>query len=294
MAIVNVAQKGKNNRWVYNKNNKFIEYIGNDKKLEEWKRLNPDKWKLKEVKPELYVAKAENLYFIEDNTIDLIITSPPYNLGQEKWPMGGNGRTPRETGIGYSDIADSMDESEYQEWQIQCLKELYRVAKDGGSLFYNHKVRQREGTIIHPISWLLNTTDWILRQEIIWDRKSTHNHTASLFYPQDERIYWLTKGRPELIKSVGMPSVWRKFGPIPVTGDHPAPFTEALPEMVISAVGKKGDIVLDPFGGGMTVCRVASRKGYKSIGIDISESYVKSASNYFKVDYQCRIQENKN
>ncbi len=237
-------------------------------------------------KPQLFVGRAENLEFLDDSTVDLIITSPPYNLGQEKWPMGGNGRTPREKGIGYSEYEDTMPEEDYQAWQIECLKELYRVTKQGGSLFYNHKVRQNEGRLIHPIVWLQNTTRWQLRQEVIWDRTSTHNHTTTLFWPQDERIYWLTKGTPRLPdKSINIPSVWREFGPIPKT-NHPAPFTPALPRMILRAMSKPGDIILDPFGGSMTTCLVASTMGYKSIGIDISEDYIIQAAEYFRVDYE--------
>jgi DNA modification methylase len=201
--------------------------------------------------------------------------------------MGGNGRTPRDAGIGYSAHEDDMPEDEYQTWQIQCLNEFYRVAKAGASIFYNHKVRQREGGLIHPIKWLQDTTLWTLRQEIIWDRLSTHNHTSTLFWPQDERIYWMTKGKPNLSeKSVGLPSVWREFGPIAkLEGGHPAPFTPALPKMILKAVGKPGDVILDPFGGSMTTCVVASAMGYKSIGIDISEDYVKQAAEYFGVGY---------
>jgi len=236
-------------------------------------------------KPQLFVCKAENMAFLPDKSIDIIITSPPYNLGQEKWPMGGNGRTPRETGIGYSSHEDDMPEDQYQEWQIRCLKEFYRVAKQGASLFYNHKIRQREGSIIHPMSWLQGTSQWLLRQEVIWDRKSTHNHTPTLFWPQDERIYWLTKGKPNLNeKSVGVSSVWRQFGPKP-NADHPAPFTPELPKMILLAIGKPGDVILDPFGGSMTTCVVASAMGYRSIGVDISEDYVKKASELLGTEY---------
>jgi modification methylase len=233
--------------------------------------------------PQLFIGKAEDMNFLGDKTVDIIITSPPYNLGQEKWPMGGNGRTPREAGIGYSEYEDNMPEDEYEEWQIKCLKECYRVAKPGASMFYNHKVRQKLGGIIHPILWLQHTTSWNLRQEIIWDRLSTHNHTTTLFWPQDERIYWLKKGKPNLLnKSINLPSVWREFGPIPKNGGHPAPFTPALPKMILKAVGKPGDTILDPFGGSMTTCLVASALGYKSIGVDIAADYVEQARALFQ------------
>ncbi|MBE3576898.1 MAG: ParB N-terminal domain-containing protein [Limnochordales bacterium] len=225
--------------------------------------------------PRLYVGRAENLDFLPDEFVDVIITSPPYNLGSEYWPMGGDGRIPRTSGVGYE---DAMPEAEYQAWQLQVLKELYRVAKPGASLFYNHKVRQRGGTIIHPLDWLRSPENpWTLRQEIIWDRGSTHNHSPKLFWPHDERIYWLTKGQPVLPdRPIGMPTVWSFPGPIPGTW-HPAPFPEELPRRCLEAVGRPGIVVLDPFGGSMTTCAVAQKMGYESIGVDINPEYVERA-----------------
>jgi DNA modification methylase/ParB-like chromosome segregation protein Spo0J len=226
-------------------------------------------------KPVLICAPAEKLPLSEE-MVDIIITSPPYNLGTESWPMGGDGRTPRD-GIGYSDC---MPEDKYQAWQVAVLRELYRVAKPGASFFYNHKVRQKNGTIIHPMDWLRNKDNpWIVRQEIIWDRKSTHNHCPTLFWPIDERIYWMTKGNPVLpAQPIGLPSIVDVFGPVPNTW-HPAPFCEELPSLLLNAIGRPGIVVLDPFGGSMTTCKVAVGMGYDAIGVDINEEYIKQATS---------------
>ena len=226
------------------------------------------------VVPVIMVGDAGNLD-LDDAIIDVIITSPPYNLGSEYWPMGGQGRQPRENGIGYE---DSKPEDEYQKEQIDWLIEWYRVAKFGASLFYNHKVRQKEGEMIHPLDWLRSPDNpWILRQEVIWDRESTHNHCPSLFWPQDERIYWMTKGKPIISEDgIGLPSVWRFHGPEPDTW-HPAPFPVELPTRCLKAIGRSGIMVLDPCGGRMTTCKVASEMGYKSIGVDINPAYVDKA-----------------
>ena len=221
--------------------------------------------------------------FLRAESIDVIITSPPYNLGAESWPMGGESadgmgeRTPREDGIGYK---DSMTEETYQKWQLACLEEMYRVAKRRASLFYNHKVRQRGGSVMHPLQWI-SRSSWTIRQEIIWDRTSTHNHCAQLFWPVDERIYWLTKGNPVLPdRPIGMPTVWRFFGPVPNTW-HPAPFCEELPQRCLQAIGRSGIVVLDPFGGSMTTCRVAQKFGYESIGVDMEHSYIDQARTMY-------------
>jgi DNA modification methylase len=229
--------------------------------------------------PRLIVGHAEDMVMIEGESIDLIITSPPYNMGQDQWPMGGNGRVPRENGIGYS---DDLSESEYQDWQVQCLIEMYRVAKQGASLFYNHKVRNRGGCMIHPLDWLRDEHNpWTLRQEIVWDRGSTHNHSPSLFWPEDERIYWMTKGKPTLPnRPIGESTVWRFHGPVAGTF-HPAPFDEELPRKCIEAVGRDGIMVLDPFAGGCTTLKVALDYGYDAVGVDICAEYLEDARKLY-------------
>jgi DNA modification methylase len=227
--------------------------------------------------PHLYVGRAENMAEIKNESIDIIITSPPYNLGENNWPMGGEGRKPRDSGIGYD---DNRSENEYQEWQIQCLIEMYRVAKPGASLFYNHKVRNRKNKAIFPHQWLLKDSNpWTVRQEIWWDRTSTHNHNPEYFYPEDERIFWMFKGnKPNLYNdSIGVSTIWRFHGPKPGTW-HPAPFVEDLPRRCLQIIGGNNLVVLDPFAGSCTTIKVAlSEFGYEAIGYDISKEYIQNA-----------------
>lgn len=230
--------------------------------------------------PELLAASADALP-IEDATVDIIITSPPYNIG----PKGGSKERRRGgkssggrawEGIGYE---TKSTEGEYQDWQLCVLAELFRVARDGASLFYNHKVRQQGGKAIHPMEWLFKAEGWVLRQEIIWDRGSTHNHEPSYFWPHDERIYWLTKGKPTLPdKPINQPTVWQFHGPVADTW-HPSPFSDELPRRCLEAVGRPGCTVMDPFGGSMTTCRVALNWGAaRVIGCDINEETIARAA----------------
>ncbi len=219
----------------------------------------------------LIVGDAAQLE-LPDESVDVIITSPPYNLGDEDWPMGGHGR--REGGIGYE---DALPDEMYERWQLCVLGELFRVARPGASLFYNHKPRTRNGALLHPMAWLGRVEGWTVRQEIIWDREVTHNHSASLFWPVDERIYWLTKGKPALYGgSVGMASVWRFHGPQPYTW-HPAPFPDELPRRCLQAIGGENLVVLDPFAGSCTTVKVAADMGHEGIGVDNRPEYLARA-----------------
>lgn len=227
--------------------------------------------------PTLLVGDIDTLSMFDDNSIDIIITSPPYNLGDETWPMGGDGRQERD-GIGYQSHNDNMSQAEYEAWQIHVFKELWRIAKPGASFFYNHKTRTENGRLIHPMRWVGDDRNpWLVRQEIIWNRLSTHNHSASLFWPIDERIYWMTKGPPSLTEPIGMSTIWEKFGPVPNTW-HPAPFTVELPRMLLKAMNAgPGQIVLDPFVGSCSTMHAALERGCEAVGIDICEEYLERA-----------------
>ena len=130
--------------------------------------------------------------------------------------------------------------------------------------------------LIHPTAWLGRVEGWTLRQEIVWDREVTHNHSATLFWPVDERVCWLTEGKPRLEGPIGMPTVWRFHGPRPHTW-HPAPFVEELPRRCLEAVGRPGIVVLDPFAGSCTTLKAAAGMGYEAIGVDRCAEYLERA-----------------
>lgn len=227
---------------------------------------------------------------LDDNSIDLIITSPPYNLGSKK---GGKNNL-WNSNIDYENYTDDRDEEDYQNWQLEILKEMYRVLKPGGSLFYNHKVRSRGNAGILPSSWLLKS-ELTFRQLIIWDRMGSVNVNDTHFLPTTELIYWMTKGTdgvrfkrvkytPETGKDKGKPSiiteVWQEKAEM--HSDHPAPYPIQLIDRIIPSVlagGEGNIIVLDPFMGSGTTAIAAQKCGCNWIGFEMSEVYKKMAEN---------------
>ena len=156
-----------------------------------------------------------------------------------------------------------------------------------GSFFYNHKTRWNKGTMIHPMEWLLKT-EWVIRQEIIWDRIIAANIRGWRFWQVDERVYWLYKpkdknkiGKELKSRHALMTSIWR-FPPERKNG-HPAPFPLILPTRIIYSIldGKKG-IVLDPYVGSGTTLVAAKLLDSDYIGIDISKEYVENARKRLK------------
>ncbi len=223
---------------------------------------------------------------IDDDFVDLGITSPPYNKGEKYkgWLVKN---------VKYNATSDNVSEEVYQDQQIQVLNEVFRVTKPGGSFFYNHKTRWARGKMLHPIEWI-KKTEWTVRQEIIWDRMIAANIRGWRFWQIDERIYWLYKpiddnkiGKELKSKHALLTSIWR-FPPERKNG-HPAPFPLLLPTRIIYSIldDKKG-VVLDPYVGSGTTCLAAKLLGSNYIGIDISKEYVKDAESRLKnyLDYK--------
>lgn len=233
----------------------------------------------------------EILKKIDDNFVDLGVTSPPYNKGEKHkgWLVKN---------VKYNIANDNIPEEVYQEQQIQVLNEIYRVTKPGGSFFYNHKTRWTRGKMLHPFEWL-QKTKWTIRQEIIWDRMIAANIRGWRFWQIDERIYWLYKpidgnkiGKELKSKHALLTSIWR-FPPERKNG-HPAPFPLVLPARIIHSIldDKKG-VILDPYVGSGTTCLAAKLLGSNYIGIDVSKEYVKDAENRLKnyLNYKNKIDE---
>jgi site-specific DNA-methyltransferase (adenine-specific) len=82
---------------------------------------------------------------IPDNSVDLVVTSPPYNLKNSTGNGMKDGRGGKWANAalqkGYSHHNDCMPHDEYVKWQRQCLRQMMRVLKDDGTIFYNHKWR---------------------------------------------------------------------------------------------------------------------------------------------------------
>ncbi|MGB9607802.1 MAG: DNA-methyltransferase [bacterium] len=212
---------------------------------------------------------------LPDEIVDVGVTSPPYNKGENKkgWLVDR---------VKYAGASDNLPEALYQAIQIDVLNELYRITKPGGSFFYNHKIRWERGILLHPMDWL-RKTKWVIRQEIIWDRMIAANIRGWRFWQVDERIYWLYKPKGKKLigeelkpKHALLTSIWR-FPP-EQKNPHPAPFPLALPiRAIYSVMDDRKGVVIDPYCGSGTTLVAAKILGHDFIGIDISPEYVEFA-----------------
>lgn len=204
---------------------------------------------------------------IPNDSIDVIVTSPPYNIGK----MHSNH-------LQFGSYAgNDMKEDEYQDWQIKVLNECYRVLKPNGSMFYNHKVRIKNGLAIHPLQWVLKSK-FLLKQEITWDMGKSANCDKIRFFPFSERVYWLVKDKSTKISNdLCLSDVWRCV-PTNKRKDigHIAVMPEQIVENIIRSIPNfENKVVLDPFMGSGTTGIGAKKLNVDFIGIELDENYFK-------------------
>lgn len=210
-----------------------------------------------------------------DASVNLVVTSPPYNLlnSTGNGMKNGNGGKWSRAALmqGYSGHSDAMPHDDYVDWQRECLREMLRVLTPDGAIFYNHKWRVQKGLLQDRADIV---TGFPVRQIIIWQRSGGFNHNPGYFLPTYEVIYLIAKPEFRLAsKAGGVGDVWR------VRQDrgnpHPAPFPVELAQRAIAATTAK--IVLDPFIGSGTTAVAALLEGRQYVGIDLSEEYCRLA-----------------
>lgn len=229
----------------------------------------------------------EFLAGLPDNCVDLVVSSPPYNIGKEY------------------ETKRSLDA--YLKEQAHILKECHRVLKQTGSLFWQVGSFSDKGAIVPldiKIFPILETLGMIPRNRIIWVRQ--HGlHGQHKFSCRHETILWFTKGDEYTfsLEDIRVPQKYPdkkhfkgdRKGELSCNpngknpGDiwafqnvkhnheeqtkHPCQFPEDLIARVILATTKPGDVVLDPYMGAGTVAVVAKNLGRQFIGSEIQADY---------------------
>ena len=208
-------------------------------------------------------------------SVELIVTSPPYNLRNSTGNGMKDGRGGKWSNArllnGYESHSDNMPHAEYVEWQRDCLEAMMRVLSDDGAIFYNHKWRVQGGL-------LQDRQDIVegfpVRQIIIWQRSGGINFNPGYFLPTYEVIYIICKSAFKLApKANALGDVWN----IPQDGNnpHPAPFPVELAQRCIQSTN--ASIILDPFIGSGSTAIAAESADRDWIGIDIAKNYCKLA-----------------
>jgi len=220
----------------------------------------------------LYGDCLETMANLDSESIDCIITSPPYN----KKGLLGSTQTGNQIwqkhSINYDTYGDDMSEYDYQRWMVDVLNEMHRLIKPSGSIFFNHKPRRHKNRALLPTEFI-SKSNVELYQLIIWDRTNSPNIRNEILVPSTEHIYWLCKDKPKVFRDKvdHKGEVWRI---VPKKqGDHPAPFPQELVRNCMLLSTEDGDKVLDPFSGSGTTGVVAKKLSREFVGIEISKMY---------------------
>lgn len=244
----------------------------------------------------LFTADSAHLDFLPTASVQLVVTSPPYNLGKD-----------------YGTSRDDATYHAYLEWVARWGREVQRVLEPGGRLCLNIpldiNVKFDEGgkrgthkqpvlgdfteLLVHKLGFVYNTT-------ILWLENNVSRRTAwgSWLSASDpwvntaaEAVLVLSRdhrrrdgrgktsdiSRDEFMEATL--GIWSFRGENSRKYNHPAPFPLELPTRLIKFFSFREDVVLDPFVGSGTTCRAAKDLGRRSIGVDIDPGYCTVAAD---------------
>ncbi|OOE38361.1 site-specific DNA-methyltransferase [Salinivibrio kushneri] len=246
---------------------------------------------------------------MESNSVDLIVTSPPY-ADQRKNTYGG------------------VKPNEYVNWFLPISKELLRVLKPTGSFVLNIKEKVVNGerhTYVLELIIALRGQGWLWTEEYIWHKKNSfpgkwpnrfrdswerclhfNKNKKFAMYQDEVRVPmgdWSNsrlKNLSDVDRTRDESKVGSGFGkkiknwegrklayPSNVihmatecsNRSHSAAFPEALPSWFIKLFTKQGDVVLDPFSGSGTSIKVASDLGRVGVGIELLDEHCEISAN---------------
>ena len=220
---------------------------------------------------------------IEDSSVDIVLTSPPYNFDMQ-----------------YDEHDDKDDAHRYIDTLMGIFNECTRTLKDGGRLIINIQPNYKEYFPSHHyLTTALVESGLIWRGEILWLKNNLKKLTAWGSYKSPSSPYlsypfeFIEVFSKTSIKHVGnkediditkdefikyVNGHWSIAPEIKMKDyNHPAMFPEELVRRCLKLFSYKNDVVLDPFNGAGTTTLVAHQLDRKYIGIDISESYCETA-----------------
>ena len=230
----------------------------------------------------IYCKSSENMDEIPDNSIHLMITSPPYNVGKE--------------------YDEDLTLDEYLKLLRRVFKNCHEKLVTGGRACINIANIGRKPYIpLHAmIMEIMLDLGFLMRGEIIWDKSASGGGScawgswmsASNPVLRDFHEYILVFSKDSYSKNKKQPkkdtiekqdfidwtkSIWtfpavnaKKIG-------HPAPFPVELPHRLINLYSYEGDIILDPFCGSGSTFIAARQNNRRYIGYDIKKEYVELA-----------------
>jgi site-specific DNA-methyltransferase (adenine-specific) len=207
------------------------------------------------------------------NSVDLIVTDPPYNLGKD-----------------YGNSSDNLEFDEYIAWTKSWLAEADRILKDNGTIYVFMGVRYISyiyNILEHDMGYKFNSwITWYYTQGIGKTKGFSPRHDDILMFTKTNKFnFYLDNIRiPQKyyrsvnnMRGANPSNVW-EFSHVHYSQksreNHPTQKPEGLYERMILASSKENDCVLDPFVGSGTALRVCQQLNRQGIGIEKNESFV--------------------
>ncbi len=263
-----------------------------------------------EIRADIYLEDSkEKLKLLADNSVDLIMTSPPY-ADQRKSTYGG------------------IHPDKYVEWFLPISEQLLRVLKPTGTFILNIKekvIKGERSTYVMELIIAMREQGWFWTEEFIWHKKNSfpgkwpnrfrdswerllqfnkekkfHMYQEEVMVPMGDWAKTRLKNLSEtdmvrdnskvgsgfgknisnwLDRDMAYPSNVLHLATECNNKNHSAAFPQELPLWFIKLFTKEHDTVLDPFMGSGTTIDVANRMRRNSIGIDIVEEYYEMVKN---------------
>ena len=235
----------------------------------------------------VFCKSSEAMTELPDNSIHLMVTSPPYNVGKM--------------------YDENLSLKEYRELLKRVFKETHRVLVPGGRACINIANLGRKPYLpLHSyIIEDMHALGFLMRGELLWDKgSSASSSTAWGTYLEarnpvlrDVHEYILvfckdtfTRLNPHKRKSTiskeefleFTKSVWKFSAERASKVGHPAPFPVELPYRLTQLYTFEGDVVLDPFVGSGTACIAALKTNRKYVAYDIDKKYCDLAERRIK------------
>ena len=254
-------------------NSKLYTELGDKKVLDKNENDFPDK-----LENTFILGYAKNMKELPDNSVHLMITSPPYNVSKE--------------------YDEDLSLKEYLQLLENSFRETYRVLVNGGRACINVANLGRKPYIplSDYISKIMLEIGFNMRGEIIWNKAASASPSTAwgswqsaanpILRDVHEYILVFSKGdykreKGEKQNSISKEqfmewtkSIWTMNAESARRIGHPAPFPEELPNRLIQLYSFKGDIILDPFMGSGTTAVSALKTDRKFVGYDISKEYI--------------------
>lgn len=218
---------------------------------------------------------------IQESSVDLIVTSPPYNVD-----------------IHYNSHADDLTYEDYLEFTQKWIKKCFDLAKNEGRFLLNIPLDKNKGgqkSVGADITKIAKDIGWKYHSTIIWNEGNISRRTAWGSFMSASAPYviapvelilvlykdsWKKTGenrKNDITKQEFMEwtnGVWTFNGQSKKgAGGHPAPFPIELPRRCIKLFSFVGETVLDPFLGSGSTLIASFLNNRKGIGIDIDKAY---------------------